>query len=76
MKAPPRNRWPAAGQQIRIHRLDQTGGGLKRFVGILGQSLLTCGINDDRVSSIALAEVKEFQVLRPDGKPGTTWGAA
>jgi hypothetical protein len=47
-----------------------------KFVAIAGDSLLCAGINRDAVSFVPLRELESFQVVRTDGKPGTTWGAA
>jgi hypothetical protein len=48
---------------------------LVKFVAIAGEALLCSGINRDAVSFVPLRELESFQVLRPDGKPGTSWGA-
>lgn len=74
MKVPPRRQWPASGQQIKLVRVDSTGGGLRRFVGFLGDSLLTCGVNDDKVCAVAVAELEAFEIVIQTGRPADKWG--
>jgi hypothetical protein len=74
LKTPPRSTWPKAGALIKVVRLDGTGAGLRRFRGILYRSLVTNGVNSDQLAAVSLEEISSFEELRPDGKPGTTWG--
>jgi hypothetical protein len=59
---------------IRVSRSDGAGGGLRRFVGILGDSLLTSGVNDDKVTSVPLAELQNFEVVIQTGRLADRWG--
>jgi len=73
MKAPRRKQWPESGQQIRLFRLDGCGGGLRRFCAIIGDSLLTSGVNSDALTFTPLSELEKFEAVRPDGRVATRW---
>jgi hypothetical protein len=53
--------------------MDNTGGGLRRFCAIIGNSLLTGGLNSDQLSFTPLSEVKAIEIVCPGGRQASTW---
>ena len=70
MRRPPKI---PAGTQVRLSRLDGTGGGQVKFIGVLNGALLYCALTKDQVNAVRLDELRYIEICAQDGKHLSTW---